>query len=244
MRPAGRVLRSERGDLLLDSMAGAVIVIVVFLAAVAVVTAATIASATTSHASSRSILLNTTLNDQLPRLASFTGAPTAVTGALDGQSVTMTLWREDADGGKLAILHGAVARSSDPSAPPCTDPATITADSCITAQSSAVTVKGPIATTSVPLVAGTAPTLFTLTVPSGQAELRYVFKVSSASADSTLSFANTDHPGVSTDVKIPAGQTGYYYGRLRVDAGSHLSITTTGPAAVDPASFLIYEAPQ
>lgn len=244
MRAAGRVLRSERGELLMDAMASAVIVIVVLLAAVGVVTAATLASATTGRTAARGILLATTINDQLPGLASFTSSPTTVNGTLDGKTVPMTLWREDTEGGKLAILHGAVARSSDPGASPCTDPAVITADACITSQTSAVTVKGPIATTPVPLAPAAAPALFTLAVPAGQTELRYVFKVTDASADSVLTFANTDHPGIQTDVKVPAGQTGYYYGRLRTDPGSHLSATVTGPAVVDTAGFQIYEAPQ
>jgi hypothetical protein len=238
-----RLLRSQRGDMLIDSMAGVVIIVIILVAAVAIIVAAAMASVGSSHSTARSILLNSTLSDQKPALSSFTAAPTTINGSVQGQNVPMTLWREDTAGGTV-ILHGAVPRNTDVANTACADPAHLDSDQCLTSQTSATTVKAGIAQTPVALQPGDSGALYKLTVPAGQTELRYVFKATAVTADSKLSFINNDHPEVSFDVPIPSGQTGYYYGRILTDAGSHLSLTSTGPVTFDPGSFMIYEAPK
>ncbi|GAA4035571.1 hypothetical protein GCM10023063_20150 [Arthrobacter methylotrophus] len=243
MKRGTRLLRSQRGDMLLDSMAGVVIIVIILFAAVGIIVAAAIASVGSSHSTARSILLNSTLSDQKPALSSFTAAPSTVNGSVQGKNVPVTLWREDTPGGTV-ILHGAVPRNADVADTACADPTHLDPDQCLTSQTSATTVKAGVALTLVPLQPGDAGAMYKLTVPAGQTELRYVFKVTAVTADSKLSIINSDHPEVSFDVSIPSGQAGYYYGRILTDAGSHLSLSSTGPATFDPASFTIYEAPK
>lgn len=237
-----KILRSERGDLLIDSMFGAVVLALIIFSAAAILVATLNAAVGTSRATARAVTLKTALSDALPKISTYTGTPTTTNVTVLGEQVPLTMWRETVSP-TLSVLHGAAPRNASIAATACTTPAAVNASSCVTSSVSVQTTRSGItAPTAIPLTAGSGSTLFTFTAPAGATEIRYVFKVTAAPAASTLRFNNTGQAGVGFDVAIPAGQTGYYYGRALVAPGSVLSVTTTGPATYDNSTFLIYKA--
>lgn len=243
MRSPSKALRSERGDLLIDSMFGVVVLALIVFAAAAILVASLNAAAGTSRSTARAVTLNTALADALPKISTYSGTPTTANVTVLGEQAPLTLWKETVSP-TLSVLRGAIPRNASIGATACINPAALDRSKCLTSEVSSQTSRSGIAAlAAIPLSPGTGGTLFTFSAPAGATEVRYVFKVTAASGASTVRFNNTGQPGVGFDIPVPAGQTGYYYGRALVNAGSNLSITTTGPATVDTSTFLIYKAP-
>lgn len=238
------LLRSERGDLSIDAMFGAVIITVIMAAAGSVLMAATTAATGNDQITASSIVLNTVLSDEKPNLANYTATPQAIIRPVNGQNSSIAIWREDPSPG-LSVLNAATKKPSKIAEDAnCLGTDRFDSAKCLTSRTVITTSSSGVEITPVPLSPGTAGALQDFTVPAGTGELRYVFKVTEAAADSALTFGNRDHTDVSHTVKIPAGQTGYFYGRILVNAGSKLYLSATGPAVIDPASITIYEAPK
>lgn len=242
MKNLTRVLRSQRGDLLIDSMFGAVVIAIVMAASVSVLMAATGAAAGNNDMTVRSVLLNTVLSDEKPRLSSYSETPTTFTRTAAGHSVTVTLWRTEPSPG-TTVLNAATPKRVSAAATDCTVPEQVSTQGCLTARTVTTTSSAGVSLNILTLAPGTAGALHDFTAPAASTELRYVLKVTDASGDSTISFGNRDHAAATHTIAVPAGQTGYFYGRILVDPGSLLFISSSGPAVLDTASTTIYEAP-
>lgn len=242
MKRLRRILRSQRGDLLIDSMLGVVLITLIMVSASGVLVVAATSSIGVSTNTSRAIVLNSVLSDAKPLSANYTSAPTTVPATAQNRGVSAILWREDRTP-TLTVLHAATYRHGS-QASDCTDPSHLDAGKCLQSEIAVVTSQSGVAATPVPLGPGTGGALFDLTAPATATELRYIVKVTAAPADSTLSFVNKDHPEVTFDVSIPSGQSGYYYGRVLVNGGSKLGLVTTGPATYDAGVTMIYEEPK
>jgi hypothetical protein len=239
-----KLLESQRGDLFIDSMVGAVIIALIMAAAGTVLMGATAAASGNDHTTTRSILLNTVLSDEKPNLAKYTPTPQTITRTVNGEDVSIALWREDPSSG-ISVLNAATQRPAKTAeGADCSGADRLDSTKCLSSRTTVTTSSGGVDVKAVTLAPGTAGALKDFTAPAGATELRYVFKVTAASADSTLTFGNRDHPEVTSVVKIPAGQTGYFYGRILVNGGAKLFLQTSGPATVDADSILIYEAPK
>lgn len=235
---------SQRGDLFIDSMVGAVIIALIMAAAGTVLIGATAAASGNDHTTTRSILLNTVLSDEKPNLAKYTPTPQTITRTVSGEDVSIALWREDPSPG-ISVLNAATQRPTKAAeGADCSGADRLDSTKCLNSRTTVTASSGGVDVKEIPLAPGTAGALKDFTAPAGATEMRYVFKVTGASADSTLTFGNRDHPDVTSVVKIPAGQTGYFYGRILVNGGAKLFLQTSGPATVDAASILIYEAPK
>lgn len=244
MKRLRKLLKSQRGDLFIDSMIGAVIIALIMAAAGTVLIGATAAATGNDGTTTRSILLNTVLSDEKPNLAKYTATPQTITRTANGQDVPVTLWRDDPAPG-LSVLNAVTQRpNKDGDGADCPGADRTDSTKCLGSRTTVTTSNGGVAITAVVLNPGTAGALNDFTAPAAATELRYVFKVTAASADSTLTFGNRDHPEVTSVVKIPSGQTGYFYGRLLVNGGAKLFLQPSGTAAIDAASILIYEAPK
>ncbi|ACL42094.1 hypothetical protein Achl_4143 (plasmid) [Pseudarthrobacter chlorophenolicus A6] len=236
-----RILNSERGDLLIDSMVGAVIIVIMMVAAGSIMVGAVGAATGNDDATTRSILLNTVLSDEKPNLGSYTETPHTLTRTVNGEDIPVTLWREEPAAG-MTFLKAAVPKPSAKGAD-CSGPERLDSTTCMTSSTAITTSEAGVDIKAVPLSAGTEGALTDFTAPAGATELRYVFKMTSATNNSTVTFGNRDHPDAKLVVNIPAGQTGYFYGRLLVTPGSRLFMQLSGAATLDTASTMIYEAP-
>lgn len=239
-----KLLKSQRGDLFLDSMIGAVIIALIMAAAGTVLMGATSAATGNDATTARSILLNTVLSDEKPNLANYTSTPQTLTRTTNGAAVSIALWREDPAPGISSLNAAAQRPGKAGEGADCSGTDRTDASKCLSSRTTVTTSNGGVAITPVPLSSGTAGALRDFTTPAAATELRYIFKVTDASADSTLTFGNRDHPEVTSVVKIPSGQTGYFYGRILVNGGAKLFLQPSGPATIDAASILIYEAPK
>ncbi|MET4144346.1 hypothetical protein [Arthrobacter sp. UYCo732] len=243
MKGLRRLLRSQRGDLMIESMVGALIIAIIMAAGGSVLMAATAASDGNDKLTSRSILLNTVLSDEKPNLATYTAEPRSVVRTINGNSISVAIWRETPAEG-VTVLNAATPKPTAAAAnADCSGPDRVSSGLCLTSRTVITTSNGGVDIQAVPQSPGTPGALADFTAPADATELRYIFKVTEAAGDSTVMFGNRDHPEVSHVVKIPAGQTGYFYGRVLVNAGSKLFVQSAGPASIDPASITIYEAP-
>lgn len=243
VRKLRRILQSQRGDLLVDSMFGALIIAVIMAAAGSVLIAATTASIGNDRTTTLSILLNTVLSDEKPNLAAYTTTPKSFTRTVNEQSISISLWREEPAAG-VTVLHAATPRPKATSVDAdCSGTDRLDSSKCLTSRIAITTSTAGVAIKAVTLALGTAGAIADFTAPAAATELRYLFKVTTATADSTVTFGNRDHPEVKHVIKVPAGQTGYFYGRLLVNAGSRLFLQSSGPVTIDTASTMIYEAP-
>lgn len=237
-----RLLRCQRGDLLIDSMFAAVVLAIVMTASGAVLMAAAGAASGNHDLTSRSGLLNTVLSDEKPRLDSYTSTPTTVTRTAAGKTVNVTIWRTEPTPGTV-VLNAATPKRATSESTDCTVPDQVSAQGCLTARTVTPISSAGVSVTPLTLAPGTSGALHDFTVPAGATELRYVLKVTDASGDSIISFGNRDHTGATHKIAVPTGKTGYFYGRIQVDPGHLLFISSSGPAVLDSASTLIYEAP-
>lgn len=243
MKRLRKLLSSQRGDMLIDSMFGAVIISIIMAAAGSLMMAATTAATGNDATTTRSILLNTVLSDEKPNLANYTATPQTLVRTFNGQDFTVALWREEPSPG-VTVLHAATRKpAKDAELADCSGPDRLDSGNCLTSRTVTTTSASGVEITTVPLNPGTAGALHDFTAPAGATELRYIVKVTAAAGDSTLTFGSRDQPAVHV-VKIPSGQTGYFYGRILVDAGSRLFLASSGPATIDSASTVIYEAPE
>lgn len=243
MKTLRKLLGSQRGDLLVDSMFGALIIAVIMAAAGSVLMAATAASNGNDKTTTRSILLNTVLSDEKPNVANYTAAPQTVTRTSSGQNISISLWRDELSPG-VTVLNAATAKpTATTAAANCAGTDRLDSAKCMTSRTVITTTESGVATKTIALAPGTAGALSEFTAPAGATELRYLFKVTSAGADSTITFGNRDHPDAQHVIKIPSGQTGYFYGRILVNAGSRLFLQSSGPVTIDTANTMIYEAP-
>jgi hypothetical protein len=239
-----KLLKSQRGDLFIDSMVGAVIIALIMAAAGTVLMGAVTAATGNDHTTSRSILLNTVLSDEKPNLAKYTGTPQTITRTTNGQDVSIAIWREDPSPG-ISVLNAATKKPAKAAeGADCAGTDRLDSTKCLSSRTAVTTSSYGVDVRAVTLGPGTAGALKDFTAPAAATELRYVFKVTDSSADSSVTFGNRDHPDVKHIVRIPAGQTGYFYGRILVNGGSKLFLQTSGPTTVDAGSILIYEAPK
>lgn len=234
-----QILRSERGDLLVENIVGVVIVALTLIPVAGILIGATTASASAQVTTARTIFLNSLLADETPTIAAHSAAPTTTNRSVNGTDVPVTLWREDPNGA-TAILHAAAPDYSTSSAAVCSDPASL--NGCLTASVAVALDAGGIALARIPFTAGAGDTLGTADIGAGVQEIRYIFKVTAAPTATKLQLAAS--PGTAaTDVDIPEGQLGYYFGSLQVDPGTAVEFTAPAGATVDPDSIFLYESP-
>lgn len=236
-----RLLRSQRGDLLVDSVFSAVVLSTVMAASAALVMSVSAAASGGDAIAARTILLNSVLSEEQARGDSYTPSPQALTRPLLGRDVSVYVWRETVGG--ASILKAAVSKEKAQD-PVCSTALDLPDEQCITSQKPLPgTPVGGIRVDRLPLQPGTDGAMYEFAVPAGATELRYVFKAASVPAASQMVFANKTRPGATHTVDLPVGQHGYFYGRIIVTPGDVLTLTPAGTAAYDPQSFLIYEAP-
>lgn len=236
MKKLSAVLRSERGDLLVSALVSLVVVGIIMGATASFLLVAAKASVAGGHNISRTILLNSTLADELPRAASYGTAPVQVP---TGSDALVSLWLERDGSGAPAVLHAATAKPGIQDSS-CTGPSSSARD-CVLAQTPVRSPKVPPAPAYKPVDVTREDEGYSASVPAGVEVLGYVFKVEDAPGASGLTFSIGDR---TTTVDIPEDGTGYYYGRLHVTPDSTVSVETSGPAtlAADDA-IVFYEAP-
>jgi hypothetical protein len=240
LKSVRQILRSERGDLLIESVVGTVIVALTLIPVAGILIGASNASASAKVTTSRTIFLSSVLADETPMISAYSTAPTTTNRSIDGAQVPVTLWREDPNSG-TAILHAALPGYSTRSTAVCTNPASL--DGCLTDSVAVALDTAGIALTKIPFTAGSGDALGTADIGAGVQEIRYVFKVTAAAADTKLHLAT--HPGTAAaDIAIPKDQTGYYFGSLQVDPGTAVEFTAPAGATVDPDSIVLYESPK
>lgn len=217
-------------------MFAAVLLAVVIPSSATLIFAAS-ASATASDANiGRTSLLNTVLTDETPKASVYGTTPTVVQRTLNGKNVPVAVWAE------AGVLRAATPKDGT-DAGACSNPAVLDPAACLTSGIPLPATAGGITTKNL-LAPGTAGALYDFPAPAGATELRYVLKADSVTGASEVIFGNRDHPEATHRIAIPAGQDGYYYGRIIVTAGDRLTLSTTGPATFAPDSFLVYEAPR
>lgn len=241
MKKLSRILRSERGDLLVGSLVSVIVVSIVMTASASFLVVAAKASIANSFIASRTILLSSTLSDERPRADSYTADPVQLKAGQDGGPETIVnIWREDtADG---SFLHAATARHAR-DADACNAPNPNDVD-CLTTQIAIPNSTAPSGApesgyTKLELKPGTDGAKYRFSVPEGAAALQYVFKATAGDEASTLTFSRGEAKSV---VRIPEDGSGYYYGALTVEPGSTIDVKTKGPATYDAGSFTVYEA--
>lgn len=240
------ILRSRRGDLLVDSMIGAVVVglIIAVTAGTLVILGKT--STNNSQNTARSIVLNNTISDQLPEAHVLTGTPVIVETTVFDKSVSVAVWKT-ADTGGTTTVYARTAKASNKKPEECRTAAVANPGECLMASTRLTNDVGGMEVTEYKLVPGTGAVKFRTAakIPAGIKEVRYVFKVVDAPAeDSSLIFAS-DATGTKHAVPIPAGKTGYYYGSLELpETATNISLTPSGPAIFDDTSFFMYGAPK
>ena len=240
MKKLLRVLRSQRGDLLVDSVFSAVVLSTVMAASGVLVMSVSAAASGGDATTTRTILLNSVLSEEQARGDTYTPSPQALTRTLLGKDVTVHVWRETS--GSASTLKAAVSKENVQTMT-CSNPGNLPAEQCITSQKPLPTTPaGGIKVSPLPLLPGTGGAMYEFTVPAGTTELHYVFKAMTVPAASGMVFANRTHPGATHTVDLAAGQHGYYYGRIIVAPGDVLTLTSSGTATYDPQSFLMYEA--
>jgi hypothetical protein len=233
-----QLLRSERGDLLLESMFAAVLLAIVLPSSATLIFAASASATAADSTISRTSLLNSVLTDETPRAGSY-ATPAIVQRQLLGKTVQVAVWTENGSAG--GTLHAAMPK--DGGAPDaCSNPAALDPSRCLTSSAALPAAAGVVVKNV--LTPGTAGALYDLTAPAGATELRYVFKAASVPADSEVVFGNRDHPEAAHNIHLTSGQAGYYYGRILVTGGDRLTVSTTGPATFEQESFTVYEAPR
>lgn len=241
MKKLSRILRSERGDLLVGSLVSVIVVSIVMTASASFLVVAAKASIANSFTTSRTILLSSTLSDERPRADSYTAAPVQLKTSQDGGPETVvSIWREDTAEG--SFLHAATPRHAR-AADACSTPAPSDTD-CLTAQVALPSNTAPSSTpesgyTKLELKPGTDGAKYRFSVPEEATALQYVFKATAGDEPSTLTFSSGDAKSV---VQVPEDGSGYYYGSLVVEPGSTIDVKTKGPATYDAGSFTVYEA--
>lgn len=238
MKKLSAVLRSERGDLLVGALVSLIVVGIVMGASASFLVVAGKASITNSQSTSRTILLNSTLSDVLPRAADYTSSPSQL---VTGNGVTVSIWREAGGAGSGTDMLHASAPRSDREDLSCAGPSS-SPENCVTAQ---VPVRNDSAAAApsyarLDLLPGTDGAKYRVNVPKGTTELQYVFKATAGEDPSTLTFTAGDK---KTTVDIPEDGSGYYYGRLLVEPESTITVKTKGPAAYESGTFTVYEVP-
>lgn len=244
------ILRSRRGDLLVDGMIGAAVAGIIITATISLLIVLGQSNVANSNNAARSILINSVLSDKLPALSTLTATPAVTSYAVMDGTVEVAVWREQeiksgAPAG-TSILYARTSRYGNPTPAQCKTADKTNPDNCLITMMRLNDDVGGMNLTKFPLAPATAPAkLQTVApVPAGVKEIRYVFKVTEATVTSTVRF--TGSAGVSFDVTIPAGQTGFYYGSLGMPStASDVTITavSTGTLSFDDTSFLLYGAP-
>lgn len=241
MKKLSRILHSERGDLLVGSLVSVIVVSIVMAASASFLVVAGKASIANSYTTARTILLSSTLSDELPRAGSYTADPVQLkTGPDGGRDIVVSLRREDtAEGSFLQAATPRHARAADA----CNAPNPAQAD-CHTAQVRILAEAAPDGAgdpgyTKLELKPGTDGAKYQFSVPAEVTGLRYVFKAAAGGEDSTLTFSSG---GATSVIQIPKDGSGYYYGSLAVEPGSAITVKTDGPATYDADTFTVYEA--
>lgn len=238
MKSVPQILRSERGDLLVESVVGTVIVALTLIPVSGIIITASKTSSAAQANTTRIGFLHSVLAQETPLISSHTTIPVISTRTVNGSELPITFWREDTNRA-TAVLHAAVpgyGRGAD-----CNDPSALAG--CLTASTTVPLDAAGIALTKIPLNSGAEGASQTAVIGAGVQEIRYVFKVAAAPVADQVTL--TVSPGTATAVvDVPIDQTGYYFGSLQVDPGTTISITLPEGATVDPDSILLYESPR
>lgn len=242
------VLRSRRGDLLVDGMIGAVVAGMIITATVSLLIVLGQTGVTNSNNAARDILINSVLNEKLPELESIPvppAAPAITTYPVMGGTVDVAVWREKEPLTGTSVLYARTSRYGNTNTAQCRIADNTNPGQCLIARMRLNDDVGGMDVTKYPLVPGTSGVKFKTAapIPASVTEIRYVFKVTEASVASTVRFSG-DAGTTPFTVDIPAGQTGFYYGSLDLPAtASSISITPTPSLVFDDTSFLLYGAP-
>lgn len=240
------ILRSRRGDLLVDAMVGAVVVgiIVAVTAGTLVIMGQT--SINNSQNTARTITLNNVVSDQLPQAGVLTGTPVVTETKVLDKSVDVAVWKTvDATAG-ITTLYARTAKANNSNPGECRTANVKATTGCLVTSTRLINDIGGVEVAEIKLVAGsgTVKLKTAAKVPAAVKEVRYVFKVSESPAgESSLTFTS-DSTGTAFSVPIPPGKTGYFYGSLELpETATNISLTPSGPVKFDDTSFLMYGAP-
>lgn len=240
------ILRSRRGDLLVDSMIGAVVVGIIIAVTAGTLVILGKTSVNNSQNTARSISLNNTISDQMPLAHTLTGTPVISEAKVLDRTIKIALWKQTDAAAGITTVYARTAKAKNGDPDSC-----LTADiknpgECLIATSRLTNDVGGMDVKDFKLIPGSGTVMYKTEnrIPADVKEVRYVFKVTdSPSGESSLAFTS-DATGTTHTVPIPSGKTGYYYGSLILpDTATNISLTPSGPAKFDDTSFFMYGAP-
>jgi hypothetical protein len=250
------VLRAERGSALIDSLVGVIVTAIVVSSVASLAVGITSSMKTTNADAIRSSALQSYVNDQSsqPDAVALTGTTTAQ--AIGGSTVPVTVWRTVPTSG-TAVIHAATNRDQNATADNCADPAAVTRALCLTSSVTVTLLDAP-APVGLPVagawtvagVDGASPVSAPVGVVgtfdgTGKTAVRYVVKLTSATAPGTLTFEN----GAAILATVPfdsltyGAAPGYVYGSVTIGTATTITVRVTG-AAVSLSRLYLYEVPR
>jgi hypothetical protein len=247
------ILRSRRGDLLVDGMIGAAVAGIIITATISLLIVLGQSNVANSNNAARSILINSVLSDKLPALSTLTGTPAVASYPVMDGTVEVAVWREkelkSGNPAGTSVLYARTARYGNTTPAQCKTADKTNPGNCLITMMRINDDVGGMNLTTFKLNPGVAPSTYIFRtaaqIPAAVKEVRYVFKVTEASVASTVRFSG-DSGSAPVNVTIPSGQTGFYYGSLTMPATAtniYITPVTTGTLTFDNTSFLLYGAP-
>ena len=243
----GDLLRGDRGFALVDTMIGVIVVAVTILGLIAAATSAGQSVRNVSVAADRLSYLRTTVNDLALDPGAVSTAPSSRSVAIADDQVIVTTWAVVT--GSVVEIHAATSRTRDTDGSECADPAAL-GPRCIEGQVTTNSTDPTPAATAVPTtwtpaaVATTtgasvaASQVASFTVPAGDAKVRFVVKVSGASAAGNIVFRAGSN--VIKTIPFTTATNGYLSGDAIASGGTAMTVTTDG-GPVTLTQLLIYE---
>lgn len=241
------ILRSRRGDLLVDSMVGAVVVGIIIAVTAGTLVIMGKTSVNNSQNTARTIMLNNAISDQLPQAGALTGAPVITQAKVLDKTVDIAVWKKTDPAAGITTVYARTAKANNTAPEECRSAESAATGGCLLVSTRLTDDVGGMSVAAIKLINGSGSVkLKTETkVQPEVGEVRYVFKVtdSPAGTSSSLTFTS-DATGTEFTVPIPAGKTGYFYGSLELpETATNISLTPSGPVKFDDTSFLMYGAP-
>lgn len=236
-----RILRSRRGDLLVDAVVGAVVSALIMGTTAAILLVSGQISVAQANDTARLVALTSVANSSIPTASAL---PATSDDEVMDKKLAVSVWADTSDDRLVRSVFAATTKYGHEDAV-CTEAAAPSSKECLVAKVSVDDSIGGVDVMTFDLQESSTGAWQTTTdVPSDVTELRYVFKVLEAPKDDeTLTFSNDS--GGSYDVRVPAGATGYFYGSVRTgDTDTSTSITVKAPKlSLDESAFALYAAP-
>ena len=236
-----RVLRDQTGSALIDAMVGVVLIAVALVSLVTATSVSTSAMRAAATLTDQGSALRSYVNDLASDPLSVPETPAAGSLDIGGKQTPVTRWRDMKS--SVATIH-AVATARCPGA----DVKSATCPSAQISVNTAAIAKAPVA---VPVAASwSAPAIATadgasvvpgaigtFTVPAGQAEVRYVVRLTGVTGPGAINLSDGAKVLDTQEFDSTTGE--YVYSVVPAAAGSVIQVTLTAPATL--SRFLVYE---